>query len=88
MVVAGNEAVVATTEHGGGHPRHDRLGLDVQVPVHLVGAPAANEADAVAVDAGTQHGHGTTGTGGTGRDVGGRDAQVRGEKHGGAKEGR
>ena len=83
MMVVGHETVVAATKHGGGHSRHDRLGLNVQVPIHLVGAPAANEPDAIAIDAGAQHGHGATGAGGAGRDVGGRDAQVRREEHGG-----
>ena len=58
------------TRHSGrGHPRHHCLGLNVQIPVHLVGAPAANEADAIAVDSVTHHGHDAAGGGGPGRDA-------------------
>lgn len=53
-------AEVATVEHGRGDACHDGLPLHVEVAVpHLVGAPPADEADAVAVDAtGTHHCHG------------------------------
>lgn len=54
-------AEVAAVEHaGGGDACHDGLPLHVEVAVpHLVGAPPADEADAVAVEAGTHHRHGT-----------------------------
>ena len=51
----------AAAEHGGGQAGHNRLSLHVQVAVHFVGPPAADEADAVAVDAGAQERHGAAG---------------------------
>ena len=40
------------------------------------------QADAIAIDSGTQHGHGAAGTSGTGGHVGRRNAQVRVEEDG------
>ena len=64
----------AAAEHGGGDASHDRLGLDVKISVKLVGAPAADEADPVPVDSGTEKGHGATRPGGASGDgAGGYD---------------
>jgi hypothetical protein len=57
----GNEAAVAAMEHGRSNAIHDRLCLDVEVSVELVGAPPADEADAVAIDPRTHEGHGAAG---------------------------
>jgi hypothetical protein len=42
----------------------------VQVPVHFVGPPAADEANAIAVDAGAQERHGAAGSRGPHRHIG------------------
>ena len=42
---------VAAAEHRRGEARHDGWGLGVEVAEHGVGAPAAEEADAVRIDA-------------------------------------
>lgn len=51
----------AAAKHGGGQASHNRLSLHVQVSVHFVGPPAADEANAVAVDACAQERHGAAG---------------------------
>lgn len=66
---------MAATEHGGCDTGHDWLRLNVQVAVHLVGPPAADKANAVAIDARAEHGHGTAGAGGPGREVARGNAQ-------------
>ena len=66
------EAVVAAAKHDGGDSRHNRLALDMEVAVHFIRSPTADEAYTIGVDATAKHGHGATGTGGAGRDVVGR----------------
>ena len=46
----GVEAVAAAMEHGGSDAVHDRLRLNMEVPVELVRVPPADEAGAIAVD--------------------------------------
>lgn len=47
------EAVGTSAKHGSREPgHHDRLGLDVDVPVELTGAPPADHFDLVVRDAG------------------------------------
>lgn len=68
-LLRGGETEGAAAKHGCGETVHHRLGLHVQVSVHLVGAPATDKANAVAVDARAQEGHGPAGAGGAGRDI-------------------
>ena len=49
----------------------------MQVSVHLVRPPPADQAEAVAVDAGTEKGHSATGTCQADGDVGDRVRRVR-----------
>ena len=72
--VTRGEAERTATEHGRGDAVHNRLCLDMKVPVHLIGAPAPDEAYAVTVNASTQESHGAPGAGGACRDVFGREA--------------
>ena len=55
-------------EHGRGDAGHGWLGLNVQVAIHLIGAPATNETDAIAVNAPAQEGHGAARPRGAGRE--------------------
>ena len=79
------EAVVAAAKHGGGDAGHNGLRLDMEVAVHLIGAPTSDETDAVRVDTATEHGHGAARACETRRDVahgevgerGGRSRTVR-----------
>ena len=50
----------------------------MQIPVHLIGAPAPDEAYPVTINAGTQESHGPAGARGTGGNVLGGEAQARG----------
>ena len=59
--LAREESEGTAREHLGGEIVHDRLGLDMQISQHLVGAPAPDEADGVAVDMGAEKGHGARG---------------------------
>ncbi len=65
----GKEAEVAAVEHDGGDAGHNGLALDLKVAVHLVRPPPPNEADAVGVDAATQHGHCPAGPSGASGDI-------------------
>ena len=47
------ELVGAAAEHGGGDASHHGLRLDVEVSKKLIGAPATDHSDAVAVNTGT-----------------------------------
>ena len=38
----GGKPEVAAKEHGVGDVSHDGLGLDVEVPIHLVGLPVSD----------------------------------------------
>ena len=63
------QAEGASAKHGGRKAIHDRLCLDVSVSVHFVAAPAADQANDVAVDTGAEEGHGAAGPSGTDRHV-------------------
>jgi len=60
-VLVGVEVVVAMGEHMGGKITHDRFGLYMQIAQHGVRAPATQQLDDVAIDAGAQEGHSTGG---------------------------
>ena len=49
---------------------HDGFRLDVKVAKHLVAVPSAQEANDVAVNAGTEESHGPGGTKRAGVDIG------------------
>lgn len=57
MGLTGRKLKGATAKHGGGDPRHDGPGLDVEIAIKLIRAPATNESNAVAIDASTEEGH-------------------------------
>ncbi len=59
----------------------------MEVSVDLVGAPPAEEADAVAVDPRTHEDHGAAGASQPSRDVRGINAKIRGEPDGDPYEG-
>ena len=61
---------VPACEHPGREIAHQRLGLDVEIAKHLVGAPATKEPDAIGVNVGAQKGHGASGAKGASRDIG------------------
>ena len=69
--------MLAAAEHCGGDAGHDRLGLHVQVAIHLVRLPTSNEADPIAVDARAEEGHRPSGACGPCRDVGDGESEVR-----------
>ena len=52
------ESEGTAAKHGCSEAGHDGLRLYVKIPIHLVGTPATDEANAVAVDAGAEEGHG------------------------------
>ena len=59
----------------------------MQVAVHLVGSPPANEAKAIRVDAATQQGHGAASASGASGNIAGTEIrQVWGEKGDGTAE--
>ena len=60
----------AAAKHGGGETGHHWLRLDVEVAIHLVRAPATDQANAIAINAGAHEGHRTASASGAGRDVG------------------
>ena len=68
MGLARGQPKGAAAQHGGGDARHNWLGLDMQVPIKLVGAPAADETDPVTVHTCTEESHGSASAGGACRD--------------------
>ena len=70
------EAKIAATQHGGCEAVHDGLGLDVEISKHLVRPPAADEAQPITIDAGTQKRHGAAGPRRADGDVGGSESGV------------
>ena len=64
------QAESAAAQHGGGEASHDRLCLNVKIPVHFVRAPPAKQTDAVAIHSRAQKGHSTASAGGADGDVG------------------
>ena len=55
----------AAAKHGGSEAGHDRGSLHMKISIqHLVGPPAADETNSIAVNAGTQERHGTVGASG------------------------
>lgn len=81
---ARQDAVVAAAKHRGGNARHDGLSLHMQVPVHLIGFPPTDEADAIAIDPGAEESHGAPGARGASGDVRGSETKVRTEEDRGA----
>ena len=73
----GGEAKGTTLEHHSWKAGHDRLCLYVEVPIHLIGTPPADEANTVTVDASTQECHGAACLSGAGGDVGEGVCRVR-----------
>lgn len=84
----GVEAEVAAAKHRGCDTRHNRLRLDMEIAVHFIGAPAANQPNAIGVNAAAEHGHGAARAGRAGRNVAGGEIRERGweEGHRPAKE--
>jgi hypothetical protein len=80
----GERLAGATTEHGGSDAGHGRLGLDMQVSVHLIGAPAPDEPDAIAVHTRAKEGHGAARPHGACGEHGGRKTEGR-RRRGGCK---
>jgi hypothetical protein len=72
----------ATLQHTRGEGAHERVGLEMEVAEHSIGAPAADHFDEVGVDAGAEEGHGTTGAKSPSVNIGGGEA-VDGEGEGG-----
>ena len=72
---------VGAMEHGGGKARHGWLGVDMKVPVHLIGSPAADETNPVAIHTRAEEGRGSAGPGGAGREE--RRGKAQGRSHGG-----
>ena len=75
----------AVAQHGRGDAGHEGLRLEVEIAKHLVGAPAADHTDAVAVDSGTEESHGAARAGGAGGDIGGRIGGIGVDHEGSAK---
>ena len=73
-------------EHTGRKVAHDRFGLNMEVAEHLVGAPAAHEADEVGVHFSAKEGHGPRSVEGTGGDIGGEESEGGTEDGGGQAE--
>ena len=71
-----------SSEHSGSETAHDRLGLDMKVAQHLVGAPAADKTDDVGIDLGAKKGHGASRTKGAGTDVRGEETKLGGIESG------
>ena len=75
-------------QHGSGDTSHQGLRLDVEVSEHLVGAPATDHVETVAVDSGTKECHGTSSACRARRDVlvgRIRRIQIEGERGANAK---
>ena len=85
---AGRQAEGTAAQHGGRKAGHDWLCLDVEVAVHFVRPPAAQQTDAIAIDARAKEGHGTAGAGGAYRHIGGGvgGVWVQGESDANAKD--
>ena len=62
----------AVAQHSRGDAGHDGLRLEMEVAKHLIGVPASDHTDAVAVDSGAEERHGTARTNGAGGDIGRR----------------
>lgn len=75
--------VGAAAQHRCSEAVHDRLGLDVKVPIKLVGSPATDHPDALATNTRAEEGHGAAGSRRAGGHVRGAVARVRvkGEGH-------
>ena len=58
--LARREVKGTAAQHGSGDTSHQGLRLDVEVSEHLVGAPATDHAETVAIDAGAKECHGTS----------------------------
>ena len=74
----------AAAKHGGSEAVHDRLDLDVEVTIHLVRAPPAEQSDPVAVNTGAEEGHCPACASRAGGDVGHCVGRVRMEGQRGA----
>ena len=61
---------VAIVNHPAREIPHDRLSLDVEVPEHLVGPPAADKTDDIRVDTGAKQRHSSGCAQGASGDVG------------------
>jgi hypothetical protein len=59
---------------------HEGVGLDVQVPKHIVRVPTANEADDVQVDLGQEEGCCTSGAQAPSQDFRRKEAKVRAQR--------
>ena len=86
------ELEVAAAQHGGGNAGHDRLRLYVEVTIHFVRSPTPDKANAVAVNARAEHGHGATRPRGAGGVVGSVAPELgvksNGDANAGGKDGR
>ncbi len=71
--MVGEEGEVAPAEHAGSKVTHDRFGLYMQISHHLVGAPAADELNAIGIHICTQKGHGARCPEGAGGNVFGEE---------------
>ena len=60
----------AAAKHRGGEPGHDGRRLNVEISVHLVGPPSADETYTIAINARAKEGHGPASAGRTNRDIG------------------
>ena len=65
-------------QHSGCETAHDRLGLNMEVPKHLVRSPAADKTDDVGVNLGAKECHGASSTKRAGTDVGREEAELGG----------
>ncbi len=59
--VVGEECIVTMLQHLGSKWGDNGKCLDVVVPQHLIGPPAAKQANDIGVHSGTKQGHGTRG---------------------------
>lgn len=76
-LLVGDKGKISTGEHAGRKMTHEGLGLDVKIAQHFIGAPAAEKANAVGVNVGTEECHGTGSTQGACRDVLGEETVGR-----------
>ena len=68
---------LAAPNHGRGEVPHKRVGLEVQVAQHLIGAPAADKLNDVGIDLSAEQCHSATRAKGACGDVFGLETQIR-----------
>ena len=65
----GQQGVVTALQHSGRKMTHQGLGLDVEVPEHLVRLPTAKQADAICIHVGAKEGHSASCSEGASGDI-------------------